>query len=109
MSVFHAEWYILDELAKQPTATPELWQRLSQDPPVSRYVLSSRLGRLKAWGWITGARSVEWRPSVMVYTITEQGLRALRLVQEWGYETNPVEIEEALQWEDPAAAWPSWD
>ncbi len=78
----HPEWRILAELAQQPLATPELRERLRHGPPMSRYVFSTRLSRLRAWGWITAARSEGRRPAVMVYSITEQGLQALELVRQ---------------------------
>ncbi len=90
----HPEWRILAELAQQPLATPELRERLRHGPPMSKYVFSTRLGRLRAWGWITAARSEGRRPSVMVYSITKQGRQALELVRQRGEAARPVSIEQ---------------
>lgn len=91
------EWRILRELAKQPAATPELRAGLSQDAPVSSYVLTARLSLLRSWGWLRSERSVGRHPSVRVYTITKQGLRALSIAQRRNYATSPLALEQELQ------------
>jgi DNA-binding PadR family transcriptional regulator len=101
MATCHPEWRILRELAEQPAATPELRARLRKDQPVSSYVLTTRLGLLRALGWLKGERSVGQRRSVMIYTLTARGLRALRVAQQRGYATMPLALAQEIQDQEP--------
>ena len=92
MAIDDTEWRILRELAKNPSPTRTLRARLSESQPVSTYAFSTSLSRLRSWGWLTGRRS-----NVTIYTITENGRRALKVAQQKGYDVTPLRLEQQLQ------------
>lgn len=98
MAAYDPEWRILRALAEKPLATPALRQKLRLKPPLSASLITARLGRMRAWGWLTSQRSTGMGlgPVVTTYAVTEQGQRALAVARQRRYAVAAMALEGEL-------------